>query len=382
MKITDLLNHQESPPPEPHRPLPAPMPVAHTMGPSPRPLAGTPYHPVAVAPAPGPGPSHYTQQFQIAPRQVPLPGQHGQVHIQPQPMSMHSQQHHGMPQMQPLQPLQPMQPLHNMQPMPATQQFQVHPYQPPHQAHFTPQPQAPQQMHYQSPAHLAPAHESPFRPVHPAPIMAPRPQPVAPAPPSAPMPHHNGNQPLYNPPRAPEVYTLNEVTNNAIPEEIRASFSNDEQGRVLFFTAPPTLRPNNGVAEQYAGLGHSAKHMASIQEVRAERAAKRKARDDLAALEEAANRKRRAMQRDMEVKKELKRYEELGKQWLIDFVDDMTAGTEYIKAHAPGTREEGNAYEAQLAAEEERKKAEAGEKIGWGGEKTVEAAAVPGAEKV
>ena len=179
---------------------------------------------------------------------------------------------------------------------------------------------------------------------------------------------------MYNPPRAPEVYTLPDALNSAIPAEIRESFPYDEQGRVLFFTAPPTIRPNNGVAEQYAGLGHSARYTASIQQLREERAAKRKARDDLAALEEAANRKRRAMKRDMEVKKELERYEELGKKWLIDFVDDMTAGTELIMALGPGTKQQYKEWEEAQKAAEDKEEAEAG--------KTAEDVAVPGAETV
>ena len=171
--------------------------------------------------------------------------------------------------------------------------------------HFTPQsyaqpygaqPQVPQPIHYQTPAQLAPAYDPHHRPVHPTPNITPARPPMAPAPNNAPLPHasnaHAGN--VYNAPRAPEVYTLADGVDAAIPEDVREQFQRDEQGRVLFFTAPPINRPHNGVAEQYASLGHSVNHLANISKLREERRRKRKERDEALALEQEANKKRAA----------------------------------------------------------------------------------------
>jgi chromatin structure-remodeling complex subunit RSC1/2 len=145
-------------------------------------------------------------------------------------------------------------------------------------------------MQYQTPAHLAPTFDQHHRPVHPAPQAMTPSRPMAPAPSMAPLPHANTGH-VYNVPRAPEVYTLADPVDAAIPGEVREQFQRDEQGRVLFFTAPPLNRPNNGVAEQYAGLGHSVRHLASIKQLREERARKRKERDDALALEQQASKK-------------------------------------------------------------------------------------------
>jgi chromatin structure-remodeling complex subunit RSC1/2 len=117
---------------------------------------------------------------------------------------------------------------------------------------------------------------------------------MAPAPSVAAHPHANPGH-VYNVPRAPEVYTLSDPIDQAIPNEVREQFQRDESGRVLFFTAPPLdRRANHGVAEQYAGLGHSVRHLASIKQLREERARKRKERDEALAREQEASKKRAA----------------------------------------------------------------------------------------
>lgn len=276
---------KESPPPEPH-PLPtvvAPVPLA--IAPTQIPIkanmgmAGTPtfHHHSAVAPAPVPSPSHFQMQH-FQPRPVPQPSPHqAQVHLQPQqqPMAMHVP-HPGMqvPQMQP-SPHYP--------PQPYPQQYGV-------QAQMAPQP-----LQYQTPAHITPAFDQHHRPVHPAPVaMTPSRQPMASAPvhpQQQPPQPHPVNAHVYNVPRAPEVYTLSEAVDAAIPQDVRERYQCDEQGRVLFFTAPPLSRPPAGVAESYAGLGHSVRHLASIKQLREERARKRKERDEALALEELASKK-------------------------------------------------------------------------------------------
>lgn len=108
---------------------------------------------------------------------------------------------------------------------------------------------------------------------------------------------------VYNAPRAPEVYTLADNVDAAIPKEVREQFQQDEQGRVLFFTAPPLSRPTAGsgtpgVSEQYAGLGHSVSHLATIRQLREERARKRKERDEAIAREKRAQEQKEREERN------------------------------------------------------------------------------------
>ncbi|KAL8742403.1 MAG: hypothetical protein Q9190_005099 [Brigantiaea leucoxantha] len=57
-----------------------------------------------------------------------------------------------------------------------------------------------------------------------------------------------------------EVYRLSEQANAQIPSEIRQQFQQDEQGNVLFFTAPPldVLRPDG----EGSAVGHTVKYLA------------------------------------------------------------------------------------------------------------------------
>ena len=286
-----LTLEQDSPPPEAPRALPPNMPVGLAMGASPRPPVGTPgmpgqYHHAQVAPLPMVSP-HF-QQFQVAPRPgPPTPHGMGQVHIQPQPPGMPGmhvqQQHPGMSQM-PMMPMQQqMQP--QMQPAP---QFSPH-----HQlfnAHsqFVQQPPAPLQAHYQNPAHLAPAYDPHLRQIHPSPVATNSRPPMAPTPAhplgSAPMPHPAASSPnMYNPPRAPEVYTLTDDIDRAIPKDVKDQFQCDDNGRLLWFTSPPIF--NQGRSSEVAGLSNTVTHIKDIKDIRAERRAKRQARDEAVAAE-------------------------------------------------------------------------------------------------
>ncbi|KAK3384811.1 hypothetical protein B0H63DRAFT_471677 [Podospora didyma] len=345
----------ESPPPGPSAlPLPtgaASVPLA--LGPPPHrasvnlkgdvgPL-GTPvyHHHGAVAgpgPVPVPSPSHYMQQF--APRHAPPPATqahgHAPLHLQPQPMPMQMHvPHPGMPQMQP-SPHYP--PQHHSYPQ---QQQQLQ--QQPQQHYGAPQPQPPPNLHYQQPpAHLAPVYDPHLRPVHPATpgMMAAR-QPMPPTPSSATMPHVNATAPgnVYNAPRAPEVYTLTDGMDAAIPADVRDQFQRDEQGRVLFFTAPPLNRRSAGagsVAEQYAGLGHSVSHLANIKKLREERARKRKERDEAAASQEkdAANKKKAAAHDQVESAQRTQT--QLIEKVILNWCADMDQGTKLLEEYLGG----------------------------------------------
>lgn len=57
-------------------------------------------------------------------------------------------------------------------------------------------------------------------------------------------------------PRPIEVWHLPDPANASIPEDIRQQFQCDEQGRVLFFTAPPAA------SEPKTTLAHTAKYLA------------------------------------------------------------------------------------------------------------------------
>lgn len=74
-----------------------------------------------------------------------------------------------------------------------------------------------------------------------------------------------------------EVYILPDHANASIPPHVREQFQRDEQGRVLFFTAPPVNRGSNIVQKEGRALGHSARYLAAKAKRDAERAAKRKA---------------------------------------------------------------------------------------------------------
>lgn len=66
----------------------------------------------------------------------------------------------------------------------------------------------------------------------------------------------------YNPPRPVEVYHLSDVANASIPISIREQFHRDEQGRILFFTAPPLdVSPVPEATKKQ--LGHSLKYLAA-----------------------------------------------------------------------------------------------------------------------
>lgn len=167
---------------------------------------------------------------------------------------------------------------------------------------YAPQPQAPHQAHYQSPAHLAPAYDPHLRQVHPSTVATNSRPPMAPAPAhphplaSAPMPHPTANPSnMYNPPRAPEVYTLSADADAAIPKEVKEQFQCDENGRLLWFTAPPVYNP--GRSSEVVALRSGVSRHPDIKDIRAERRAKREARDKALAdkhreAEDAATTKR------------------------------------------------------------------------------------------
>jgi hypothetical protein len=101
---------------------------------------------------------------------------------------------------------------------------------------------------------------------------------------------------MYNPPRAPEVYTLADDADNAIPKHVKEQFKCDDNGRLLWFTSPPIF--NQGRSSEVVALSDTVSHIKDIKDIRAERRAKRQSRDEAVAAErlreaeQAANAKR------------------------------------------------------------------------------------------
>lgn len=168
------------------------------------------------------------------------------------------------------------------------------------------------------------------------------------------MPVVPGNQ--YNVPRAPEVYTLVDSIDAAIPADVKSRFQRDNNGRVLFFTAPPLERPHKGISEQHARLGHSVSHLANIDKVREERRRKRKERDEAkgasAELEMAASRKLATLKTAPRGAGE-----DVAVRWLRDLSEYMLAGNEMLEQRMAGwreTREQVRREKAGKSAQERR----------------------------
>lgn len=86
-------------------------------------------------------------------------------------------------------------------------------------------------------------------------------------------------------PRPIEVWHLPDSANGSIPEDIRQQFQCDEQGRVLFFTAPPAA------SEPKTQLAHTAKYLA-YKSKREEMLREKRKRDAVPAVTDVEARKR------------------------------------------------------------------------------------------
>lgn len=84
-----------------------------------------------------------------------------------------------------------------------------------------------------------------------------------------------------------------DAANNSIPAEIRSRFQQDEQGHVLFFTAPPVhLAQDDDGEKSTSKLGHSIKYLAEKSRRAEQIALKRKEHEAVKAQAQAENRKR------------------------------------------------------------------------------------------
>ncbi|SPO05509.1 related to member of RSC complex [Cephalotrichum gorgonifer] len=322
----------ESPPPEPSPPptpappvqprsIPRPPPphsaprgVPHVVGPTHHPVPVGGYHmpgpqpgvvqvPHSHSPAPPPH-SHYTPgHFQPSTPHAAHPAT-------PSPILRHNQVASPVPPayIQHQQPPVAIRPMHLAQ-----QQQQHHPQQVTYIHH-----QAPPQAY--AGAHLHPPHMQ-----HQQHMQTPIPQqnynhhvhhiptpsraPMAPTPGNAAPPMHHQQPNAYNAPRTIDVYTLADAANEAIPEGVRKEYHADEQGRVLFFAAPPAT--HDELSKESAGLAHSARYLEGLDEWKRDREEKRRARDlrraeegkrrKVAEMEAAAARDEKTMDRAAEV---------------------------------------------------------------------------------
>ncbi|KAK3207343.1 hypothetical protein GRF29_103g725202 [Pseudopithomyces chartarum] len=230
---------KDSPPPEPTPsppPQPPPAPVMPTPSmPTPQ-LNGyadaRQHYPLAAAPSPSPMPAPTPQPPHMAVAyngSLPNYNTHSQS---PAPFA-----HQPIPQSSGYQPITPSLPLSTPQPAAAIPQY------------ATPRP--------------APSYQ----------------QPMMQQPPSG-----------YRAPQPVEVYVLPDHANASIPADVREQFQQDDQGRVLFFTAPPINNPGF-VKDDGQAIGHSARYLAMKAKREAQRAAKRKADEAGAAAREEAAKK-------------------------------------------------------------------------------------------
>ena len=127
-------------------------------------------------------------------------------------------------------------------PQPAPQPSERHPnqYTTPHQATFPPQPVTAQPTQYPNQYTSQRASTTTF-------------------PPST----HHASSTTGHAPRAIEVFHLASTANDSIPAAIRSQLHQDDQGRVLFFSAPPldVIAPN--ASSDGIPLRHTAKYLAA-----------------------------------------------------------------------------------------------------------------------
>ena len=149
-------------------------------------------------------------------------------------------------------------------------------------------------------------------------------------------------------PRADEVFRLPENANLAIPEEVRKQFQQDEQGHVLFFTAPPldTLPP----VKPGSAVGHTAKYLAARLRTQIEAKEKRKAagvpEDGVEAEKQIASKRTKRVDEDPDLaQKIITTREEALRLW----TQQMRNGTDRMYQDLYGPHwEEGKHYEGEL----------------------------------
>lgn len=241
---------RDSPPPEP-TPSPPPQPA------------------IAQAQARQSQPSHMSPSIPAATMQAYSP-----VQSQMTPMQTAAQ---------PVRPMQPMtRPSHTPAP--------VQPYTQTHSASPAPMPSLQRassgQFNPATPQHMS-AVPMPRTASHPSTF-----QPQAPAIP--PAPSASQSRLSYRDPVPIEVWTLPDAANASIPPEIRDMYQTDDQGRVLFFSAPPVQLAEEA-NDPNKNLGHSLHYMAEKSRRTQEIVARRKAYEEGKAARAAQKKRQREL---------------------------------------------------------------------------------------
>ena len=151
------------------------------------------------------------------------------------------------------------------------------------------------------------------------------------------------------PTRPVEVYHLSDSANASIPQSIQEQFQRDEQGHVLFFTAPPldVLPPT----KPGSVIGHTARYLA--EKLRRKIALKEKRRaEGLPDDEEPATKRPKHAEPDLSLQKQVG---EMRDRALGILIDQMQQGTVAIYKDIYGDKwEEGMKYEQQKLAERQQ----------------------------
>jgi chromatin structure-remodeling complex subunit RSC1/2 len=127
---------------------------------------------------------------------------------------------------------------------------------------------------------------------------------------------HQQPQAGYNAPRPIEVWHLPDPANASIPDDIRNQFHCDEQGRVLFFTAPPLAT----TPAQKKGPAHTAKYLA--YKAKREEMLKEKRKRDGSDPDSTAEARKRAKSEEMQ---EAGRKLEAAKVAALNQMEDLLA---------------------------------------------------------
>lgn len=148
------------------------------------------------------------------------------------------------------------------------------------------------------------------------------------------------------------MYHLSDSANASIPEDIREQFQRDEQGHVLFFTAPPldVLPPT----KPGAALGHTARYLAKKLRRKVALKEKRKAEGLPENGEESVKKKPRHGDADPLL---IAQVGEMRDKAIEIWVKQMERSTEKIYQDIYGDQwEEGMKYEQEKLAGEQRER--------------------------
>ncbi|KAL3426155.1 chromatin structure-remodeling complex protein RSC2 [Phlyctema vagabunda] len=145
---------------------------------------------------------------------------------------------------------------------------------------------------------------------------------------------HSSHGNAYNPPRAGEVWTLQDAQNAAIPADVRSQFQTDDNGKVLFFNQPPLV--TTSTLEQGLPLGHSLRYLADKARAKATEDKKRKAETD--DLENLASQKLKHVKKghggqafnNMVAGEKEKHVTKQAAEWLLKWTSEHGKGTDLL----------------------------------------------------